>query len=461
MTDTNFVYNINLYTVKELEELLNLKFPYTKIDIEDSLDALKSKVETDDALQKHKKINIQQFLVQAFNKLHKYLLYTANKIEKNVVSQHNDNFIIKRNFLKKSNGIPPAVKINPYRTGPGNTSSMLNKWGDNTVTRLINIDSRFRNQYFQTTSTNFQIDLPIDLRKVIKMTLVSLELPATIFSISKHLGNNFFHIYDKNPNRGFNPPYPSVFKITIPDGHYTREDMQSMLNQMFQTIDWSGGAPGYNPIPPQASIDVISGRVIIDLDPEGQTVGDSKNRMIFFNFHPNIGEKSPHLIQPPGGDPYDPSVLTVLKSVQPIQTKLGWVLGYRLASYDGSETNISVFISEGVYDGWGKKYFYIVVDDFNKNSIQNISAVLNSSIIGGSNNILARLARGPAAASFNLGFTLNTGLMEGGESTRQRIYTGPVTIKKLGIKIIDTYGRVIDLDNMDLSLSLKFDCLYT
>ena len=460
MTDTNFVFDINLYTVKELEELFNLKFPYTKINIEDGIASLKSKVESDDDLQTNKKINVQKFLVQAFNKLYKHLLHSKNKIQTNAVSQYNDNFIIKRNYQKNSNGIPPAVKINPHRTGQGDSSTMLNKWDNNTITRLISIDSRFRNRYFETKSSDFKIDLPIDLRKVVKMTLVSLELPATYFSISKHLGNNFLHIYEENLNRGFHPiHYPSLFKITIPDGQYTRVAMQSMLNQMFQTIDWTGGVVGYNPIPPQASIDAVSGRVIIDLDPEGQPGSASGNRTIFFNFHSSIGENSPYLIQPAGSSPDDPGTLSVLKSVQPIQTKLGWVLGYRLASYNGSSPNVAVFISEGIYDGWGKKYFYVVVDDFNKNSLKNIDAVLNSSIIG--NNILARLTRGSLTASLNVGFTLDASLIKAGEATRQRIYTGPVTIKKLGIKIIDTYGRVIDLNNMDFSLSLKFDCLYT
>ena len=41
-----------------------------------------------------------------------------------------------------------------------------------------------------------------------------------------------------------------------------------------------------------------------------------------------------------------------------------------------------------------------------------------------------------------------------------RNYFGPVDIEKLRIQVIDEFGRVINLNNMDLSLSLTFVCLY-
>ena len=36
------------------------------------------------------------------------------------------------------------------------------------------------------------------------------------------MGNNFFHIYDDENNHGFLIK-PSLWKITLPDGHYSRE----------------------------------------------------------------------------------------------------------------------------------------------------------------------------------------------------------------------------------------------
>ena len=43
---------------------------------------------------------------------------------------------------------------------------------------------------------------------------------------------------------------------------------------------------------------------------------------------------------------------------------------------------------------------------------------------------------------------------------KQREYFGPVNIQKLDIALYDEYGRIIDLNNMDMSLTLRFEKLY-
>jgi hypothetical protein len=52
-----------------------------------------------------------------------------------------------------------------------------------------------------------------------------------------------------------------------------------------------------------------------------------------------------------------------------------------------------------------------------------------------------------------------------GESTsnainREKRYFGPVNIQKLKITLYDDLGRVLDLNNMDWSLELAFECVY-
>ena len=43
---------------------------------------------------------------------------------------------------------------------------------------------------------------------------------------------------------------------------------------------------------------------------------------------------------------------------------------------------------------------------------------------------------------------------------RTREYFGPVDIQRLSIQLLDEFGRVIDLNNMDWSFVLSFVCLY-
>ena len=43
---------------------------------------------------------------------------------------------------------------------------------------------------------------------------------------------------------------------------------------------------------------------------------------------------------------------------------------------------------------------------------------------------------------------------------RQRSYFGPVDIERLEIKLLDEFGRIIDLNKMDWSMALTMECLY-
>ena len=44
---------------------------------------------------------------------------------------------------------------------------------------------------------------------------------------------------------------------------------------------------------------------------------------------------------------------------------------------------------------------------------------------------------------------------------RSRNYFGPVNIEKLRVTLYDEYGRVINLNNMDWSCALTFECMYS
>ena len=44
---------------------------------------------------------------------------------------------------------------------------------------------------------------------------------------------------------------------------------------------------------------------------------------------------------------------------------------------------------------------------------------------------------------------------------RTRDYFGPVDIQRLHIRILDEYGRILDLNHMDWSMTLTFDSMYS
>ena len=44
--------------------------------------------------------------------------------------------------------------------------------------------------------------------------------------------------------------------------------------------------------------------------------------------------------------------------------------------------------------------------------------------------------------------------------TKTRKYNGPVNIKKIHIKILDKFGNIVDLNNMDFSFTIEVEILY-
>jgi hypothetical protein len=136
-----------------------------------------------------------------------------------------------------------------------------------------------------------------------------------------------------------------------------------------------------------------------------------------------------------------------LDITNPLPFKLGWLLGYRKGFYHG----YSEYEGEAIVDLAGQKYVYLVVDDYNNNVNTNFYSAFNSSILN--KNILARI-------SFQLNPFGNLVQNKLSLITTPRQYFGPVNIQKLNVQLLDEYGRVLDMNNMDFSFCLTFNVIY-
>jgi hypothetical protein len=137
-----------------------------------------------------------------------------------------------------------------------------------------------------------------------------------------------------------------------------------------------------------------------------------------------------------------------------VVSNYGWILGYRLGSYLGA----TAYVSEGCYDGWGVKYIYIIVNDYNKNVNNFCIPSYNESM--GRSNVLARVSTSAvASADYSAGISLANNVNQD-NSLKKRIYFGPVDISRLELQITDELGRILDLNNMDYSMALNLICLY-
>jgi hypothetical protein len=99
-----------------------------------------------------------------------------------------------------------------------------------------------------------------------------------------------------------------------------------------------------------------------------------------------------------------------------------------------------------------------VIDDFQPSAMLNyFNAGYQSSLLP--NNILTRIDIGSLNGSQGY-YTLGDAQGTTTSVNTTRSYFGPVTIEKLRIALYDEFGRIVNLNNMDWSISLAMTCVY-
>ena len=294
---------------------------------------------------------------------------------------------------------------------------------ERTLKKHLNVDTRFRDN-FQQSSSNFDINLSFKLANVKKMELSSIEFPTTFYAISNLFGNNFFTIRIDVLGEGVKE---ALFEL--PDGNYSRTAIINALNNS------SNYTPNDHSIFNDINFDV-------DVDAEGSGTG----KMIFtIDSSLSIVNQVELLFNENRSCQPDSNALI---------KKLGWMLGFRNGSYvSTNESNYFEIRSESLLNITGPKYIYMAIDDHNSNneSTSNFYSAFNSVILH--KNILARIPLTTFSFSFEIANMLSI-------VSTPREYTNPVTIEKLGIQLMDEYGRILDLNEMNISFCLSFTQSY-
>ena len=420
--------NIKDYTISELDDMFNLTAPYTLEHIVNADNDLTEKINTDGSIDLNKKRQILTFLSEAKEKLIQAHKKDIAQLKKTSIHDTGGHMIQKTNQQSFIQGLTEPLNLK------GIPKPVYKK--------VIAMNSKFRDDYYGTLSTDYLTTLPTKLKEVVSMELTGFEFPNTYFQISKSLGNNYFWL-------GWQKTSALVlawYYISIPDGTYKRETMQNMINTQIQKAT---GKPSTEC--PQCSIDAQSLRTVfalpVTIDNPAAFLQLAFNRTrgpaqtLTGNKTYTTTDASQNNISPP----------EINLSNSNIAQNFGWILGYRMAEYKAS----TAYVSEGVYDSWGTKYLYVIVNDFQKNYTNLVEPIYNSSL--GRDNILARISLAPLLTTISEGTSL-ADQFNPGDFVRN--YFGPVDIEKLRVTIVDEFGRVINLNNMDMSLALTFVCLY-
>jgi hypothetical protein len=103
----------------------------------------------------------------------------------------------------------------------------LNPLLKQTIKRIISIDSQYRNAQTNSPSTNFTFDLSEPLRDVVSLSLYSIQIPYTWYTVNSDFGGNFFYLKGNVP--GINNGQHD-YKFEIPSGNYTPSGIANAVN---------------------------------------------------------------------------------------------------------------------------------------------------------------------------------------------------------------------------------------
>ena len=286
-------------------------------------------------------------------------------------------------------------QVNQY----GRNMVMTNVVRGETKHKYINIDTKFRDEYNQDSTANYNITLPERITNVKSIIVSNAEIPLTFYNISASLGNNYFAITSDS----------IVYSVVIPDGAYGSDALISAINENIQAVLF-GSTIIYDISGYFSRFQCTDATFTIHFDVDQTGVFDK------YNF----------------------------------KSKLGWILGFRKQQYTIESTNV---LSESFINLNGPKYVYLVIDEFSQKNPNSFISPQSGFLM--SKNILARIAINTTVYGF--GAILPANVFNGYLLTDKRKYSGLIDIKKFNVQLVNEIGIPLNLNGSDFSFCLEVE----
>lgn len=345
--------DVNNYTPGELTAILGLSYPATQESITEKSDSY---------IEKYK------------SKKNKSMATFFEEIKKTLLEETNE---IGQNETTSTTTFQVPVK-----------KDVLNPLLENVTTRVLNIDSQYRDDTFENSlqqsssaydnneysSTFFNANLCEPLYNVLSITLDNVILPKSWYAIDSIYNNNFFWITNNNVD----------FLIIIEPGNYTPPEFVIAMNTALTSANFSNATNtfcSYNSNNSKFTFQFKeskdpNGKEIIFIKEDvnlGVDLNNEESLLIaletyaYFTFFDIGNVKMYNYISMYG----DKGLIKLLNlCVLPSSTidgTLGWIMGFRLPYTFMHETNTgSVPINLN-----GTTYFLLVLQDYQTNRISN------------------------------------------------------------------------------------------
>jgi hypothetical protein len=429
---SNLNYNLDNYSKMDLFDMfdLNINNEFDKNELNDNYNKMLTSVKAEEGIVEDEKELLLEFLDKAFkNLLENDIDWKLTEGKFMPDTEQNEVFSNEKPIIKK--------KINKE------LRSFINPLKKVVITKTLCINSLFRKNYYNQRSTDFIVDLQEPLKNVTSMTLTNTDIPNNMYSFSSAIGTNEFTVetYDRTNNG--NPENHKKHVVRIKNGNYTPNILMNYLNQyVFSPSTRDNNDLGDELKRIACYYDPLTKKISFFRDKRMDISGgfpDTANTKYYFNIDWMLSEK--------------PN--------RSIQLNMGWILGFRKEYYSSEEDYITpdkVFYdtaegyqAEACYqDNNGKRYIFLSIDDYNKNFAKSLISPFENSVINDI-NIFAKIN------NYYDSFNYSNGDVD---YQFKRSYFGPVDIMKFRIRLLDEFGREIDLNNGDFSFTLRVEQLY-
>jgi hypothetical protein len=291
-------------------------------------------------------------------------------------------------------------------------------------------NTRFRDNYFGSSSSNCSFTLPNKIKNVIAISLSGIQIPNVSNTFSSVNETNQIYIYEETT--GLNAI------VSIPSGNYTITTFAPVLEKAIN-LQVIGSYPNRFTV----------------------TINDNLNTLNIINstntFRINILKKTSSLdaifdcvefdYSQSLNSNYDNS--DVKKKIKPSDyfTTMGYLMGFRQIDYIGSKS----YTCEAPFDDTLQDYYYFELNDYNDYQNESTYGVLPTYIL--SKNIIAVLPI--ITPKYISTFDNNSN-----DIYKTRNYNSPVDISKISIKLLNADGVLVDLHSIDFAFILQVTTVF-
>jgi hypothetical protein len=364
---------------------------------------------------------------------HKIKSSTPSTIQESLDANIINRSDIPNNLGKKYNNVGKI--INPMTNHPSlQTQSIPSTTanGYNIHTKKTNyiFNTRFRDNYFGTVSSNCSFTIPSTIKNVISISLSGIQIPNVSSTFSKNKETDQIYIYEDTTELNA--------IVEIPKGNYS-------INAFASTLEKSINEQvlGSNP-----------NRFTVTINQHTNTLNIINST---YTFRINIIKKKSSVDNIYNCDTFNYNYelninidnIDNKKKIKPSDyfSTMGYLMGFREIEYFGEK----LYTTEAPFDDSLQDYYYFELNDYNDYQNDSNNGVFPTYML--SQDIIAVLPI--TTAKYVSSFDNNANFVY-----KTREYNSPVDIRKISIKMLSDQGGLVDLHSVDFSFILEVKIIY-